>query len=92
MSVRIFKAEIGVEQFTMAYSCPKTIGDIVRKAKPFEVNRKEVSNFIKRELNLFKPPFFSFSGPDAYASHPEKEKTHYSNNVSFSLTLKTRII
>ncbi len=46
-----FKAEIGVEQFTMAYSHPKTIGNIITKAKLFEVNGREVSKFITGELN-----------------------------------------
>ncbi len=47
----IFKAEIGIEQFTMAYSRPKTIGNIVAKAKLSEVDGREVSKFITGELN-----------------------------------------
>ena len=47
----IFKAEMGIEQFTMAYSRPKTIGNIITKGKLFEVNGREVSKFITGEQN-----------------------------------------
>jgi len=45
-----FKAEIGIEQFTMAYSRPKTVGNIIAKAKLFETPGREVSKFITGEL------------------------------------------
>jgi hypothetical protein len=45
------KSEIGIEQFTLAYSRPKTIGNIVAKASLFQTSGKEVSKFITRELN-----------------------------------------
>ncbi len=45
----IFKAEISIEQFTMAYSHPKTIGNIITKGKLFEVNGREARKFIMQE-------------------------------------------
>ena len=47
----VLEAEIGTEQFTLAYSRPKTIGNIIAKAKLFEVNGREVSKFLTGELN-----------------------------------------
>ncbi|KAL7476883.1 hypothetical protein ACHAW6_008090 [Cyclotella cf. meneghiniana] len=47
----VLEAEIGTEQFTLAYSRPKTIGNIIAKAKLFEVNGREVSTFLTGELN-----------------------------------------
>ncbi len=47
----ILKAEIGIEQFTLAYSCPKPIGNIVTKAILFEVPCREVSKFLMGELS-----------------------------------------
>eukprot|EP00804_Cyclotella_cryptica_P019481 CCRYP_006649-RB/>CCRYP_006649-RB protein AED:0.21 eAED:0.04 QI:0/-1/0/1/-1/0/1/0/367 len=46
-----FKAEIGIERFTLAYSRPKTIGNIVAKASLFQTKGREVSKFITGELN-----------------------------------------
>ena len=46
-----FRAEIGTKQFILAYSRPKTIGNIVAKAQLFEVNGREVSKFITGELS-----------------------------------------
>ena len=70
-----FKAEIGIEQITIAYSRPKTIGNIIAKAKLFETHGREVSKFITGELIWIQtPPSFSFSRYVAYATHLEKEK------------------
>ena len=47
----IMKGEIGIEQLTMAYSRPRTIGNIVPKAKLLEAEGKEVSKYITGELD-----------------------------------------
>jgi hypothetical protein len=41
----ILKAEIGIRQFTLAYSRPKTIGNVIAKANLFQASGKEVSKF-----------------------------------------------
>ena len=45
------KDEIGIEQQTMAYSRPQTIGNIGAKAKMLEAEGKEVSKYITGELD-----------------------------------------
>ena len=48
---KYLQAEIHIKQFTLAYSRPKTIRNIIAKAKMFEVNGREVSKFVTGELN-----------------------------------------
>jgi hypothetical protein len=47
----VLKDEIGIERLTMAYSRPRTIGNIVAKAKLLEAEGKEVSKYITGELD-----------------------------------------
>ena len=46
----ILRAEIGIEQFTTAYSHPKTIGNFIAKAKLLETEGNEESKYITGEL------------------------------------------
>ena len=45
----VLRAEIGIEQFTMAYSRPRTIGNVIAKAKLLETDGKKVSKYITGE-------------------------------------------
>jgi hypothetical protein len=46
----VVKKEIGIDLFTIAYSNRATnIGDVVSKAKLYEVSEEEVSKFIMGE-------------------------------------------
>ncbi len=47
----ILRAEIGIEQFTMAYSHPRTIGNVIAKAKLLETDGKVVSKYFMGELD-----------------------------------------
>jgi hypothetical protein len=47
----IMKNEIGIEELTKAYSRPRTIGNIVAKAKLLEAEGKEVSKYNTGELD-----------------------------------------
>jgi hypothetical protein len=47
----IMKDEIGIEQLTMAYSRPRTMGNIIPKAKLLEAEGKEVSRYISGQLD-----------------------------------------
>ncbi len=43
------KKEIGIDLFTIAYSRATNIGDVISKAKLYEVSEEEVSKFIMGE-------------------------------------------
>ena len=45
----VVKKEIGIDLFTIAYSRATNIGDVISKAKLYEVSGKEVSKFITGE-------------------------------------------
>ena len=47
----ILRDEIGIGQFTMAYSHPRTIGNVIAKAKLLETDSKKVSKYIAGELD-----------------------------------------
>jgi hypothetical protein len=42
----VFETEIGIKEFTIAYSRPSNVTDIVTKSKLYEVEGKEVSFYI----------------------------------------------
>ena len=46
-----FKEELGIEQLTIAYSRPNTIGQIVAKAKLHQAPNREVSKYLAGELH-----------------------------------------
>mgnify|MGYP006174073413 CR=1 FL=1 len=46
-----FKEELGIEQLTIAYSRPNTIGQIVAKAKLHQAPNREVSKYLTGELH-----------------------------------------
>jgi hypothetical protein len=71
----ILRAEIGIEQFTMAYSCPRTIGNVVAKAKLFKMEGKEVSIYITGSWISKTPPSFSFSAC-CEAAYREGKRTY----------------
>ena len=45
----VVKKEIGIDLFTIAYSRATNIGDVISKAKLYEVSEEEVSKFIMGE-------------------------------------------
>jgi len=44
------EAELGITQFTIAYSRPTTIGSVIAKSDLYQVEGKEVSKYIAGEL------------------------------------------
>ena len=47
---QLFKEELGVERFTIAYSRPKTIGSVIARTQLYQVEGKEVSKYFAGEL------------------------------------------
>ena len=47
---KTFEADVGIKKFILAYSRPKTLGNIVAKAKLFKQSGREVSKLLTGEL------------------------------------------
>ena len=47
---KVLQKELDIKHLTVAYSRPNTIGNIVAKAKLYQVSGKEVSKYITGEL------------------------------------------
>jgi len=47
----VMRTKVSIEQFTVAHSHPKTIGNIIAKAKLFQIHGRGGSKFLMGELN-----------------------------------------